>query len=316
MTRFRKWRLFFADRFPLAQNIIGSFVLATAMHGTLQVAAGATTWVIDVRTVAAAAIAFCTSLLMRTYDEIKDIDTDLRLANCGDARFQQRPLARGWIVPADLFALRRVALFLFAGACMFALSVADDRVAVAVAALTLLLALWLSSRWFFWPRVQRDLVLALVTHNPIAGLVGLAALAQLHGEANPLLWAALVGCAWFPLTTWETARKLRAPADETDYETYSKRLGVWGAAALTSVFAVASVVCLLIVAWHVGAPPWFYALSAAAVAAFVGFAVRYVAAPRANTANLRPLAELLMLVVHVGLLVLLLLRAPVKVVLS
>ena len=36
----------------------------------------------------------------------------------------------------------------------------------------LLGVVWFSSRWFFWPRVQRDLLLAFLTHNPIGGVVG------------------------------------------------------------------------------------------------------------------------------------------------
>jgi len=54
----------------------------------------------------------------------------------------------------------------------------------------------------------------------------------------------LVGL-WMPWTAWETSRKIRIPADETAYETYSKVLG-WRVAPLLPLAAVIlSAACLV-----------------------------------------------------------------------
>ena len=45
-------------------------------------------------------------LLIRVYDELKDVESDKVLAECGDVRFVNRPLVTGEVTIADISALR------------------------------------------------------------------------------------------------------------------------------------------------------------------------------------------------------------------
>ena len=80
--------------------------------------------------------------------------------------------------------------------------------------------------------ISNNLILALVTHNPlmfvasfyILSLFSVAQNLPAFSGTNLLLALAF----WMPSFGWETARKIRAPKDETDYVTYSKVMGpIW-----------------------------------------------------------------------------------------
>lgn len=295
-------RAFFRARWPLVPNLAGAAALVVSVSFVAQAATHAGTLVLGVRELCAFMVAAGTSLLMRAYDELKDVDTDLKLAASGDATFAARPIATGEIERGDLVLVKRLALSAFAlGASGAALSSSFPGW-TAAGCLAIFLAVWLSSRWFFWPRIQRDLVLAFATHNPIAGVVGAALVAAVARAAvEPLVLGALVASSWFPISAWEVARKVRAPSDETSYETYSKRLGVGGAVALLLccvVLALAALVTLAVAT--AAASAYLWVASAAAGALMVG-ALRFALRPSAASARLRPYAELFALVATVGL---------------
>jgi hypothetical protein len=89
---------------------------------------------------------------------------------------------------------------------------------------------WLSGRWFFWPPMARDLVLAFATHNPMALLYAAYAAAVLARELGPAQVRAdaaiLLLAVWLPVAAWEVARKIRAPDEETAYETWVLTAGL------------------------------------------------------------------------------------------
>ena len=45
--------------------------------------------------------------------------------------------------------------------------------------------LWLSSRWFFWPAIQKNLLLAFATHNPLTLVVDIPDI-EVRGCSGPL----------------------------------------------------------------------------------------------------------------------------------
>src|SRR5438094_479379 len=75
---------------------------------------------------------------------------------------------------------------------------------------------WLSYHWFFSARVKRSLILAFLTHNPIALAVAayVASLAAAEvgvARVPPLALLVLLVGLWLPIAAWETARKVRLP---------------------------------------------------------------------------------------------------------
>lgn len=290
------------SRWPLLPNLAGAAALAVSLSFAAQAALGDARLVLGLRELFAFLLAAGTSLLMRGYDELKDVETDRQLAAGGDALFQGRPIATGEVELGDLVLVKNVAIAVVALGAAGAAACSSSPAWTAALSTAVFGAVWLSSRWFFWPRVQRDLLLAFATHNPIAGLVGAALVAALaRGTLAPHVTAALIASSWFPISAWEVSRKLRTPADETAYETYSRRLGVRGAAVLPALFAAVSLAALVVLGLATHVSELYLAVASASAGLLIAGALRYALWPSTGSARLRPLAEQFALVATAGL---------------
>jgi 4-hydroxybenzoate polyprenyltransferase len=240
-------------------------------------------------------------LLFRVTDELKDVDSDRRLAAAGDPRYATRPIVTGRVTVDDLVALR--------SAVTIALLVTNLLLGVPwpfLFVFVLYAVVWLSSKWFFIPKISESLLLAFVTHNPL-GLLLQVYIAAIYladfGREGLRLGAAtllLVG-VYLPLAAWETSRKLRVPEDETDYETYTKVLGLRVAPLLPIAFVAGSLVCVLEAARAAGLGLGFQAVLAASALVPIGGAIRFLVWPGRAAANLRPAVELFAAVTWAGL---------------
>jgi 4-hydroxybenzoate polyprenyltransferase len=256
------------------------------VHVTARVAAGAATFVLFM-------------LLMRVYDEMKDAETDQRLAADGDPRYLNRPIVTGHVRLSDLVVLRWSITALL---CALNLPFAGSVQGLGFAAM--LLITWLSFRWFFWPRISKSLVLAFVTHNPISLALGgyvLGVWVGEHGGTALTGWTVpLLIAYWLPVAAWETSRKIRMPADETAYETYSK---VFGRAAplVPAAFVAVSAALLVAIGWRVGLGWIGCGVIAAAAGVTIGACLRFFFAPTTARARLQPFAELYGLAANLAL---------------
>lgn len=274
-----------------------------SIHWALDALAGTRPVVVTWRTLLCAVAVVLFMLLLRVYDELKDVETDLRLGRAGDPRFKDRPIATGAVQPADLVALRwwvTGALVLVAAPLCWpapALPLAGFALAFGVT--------WASLHYFFWPRVATSLLLQFVTHNPMS-LVVSAFVVLVWAGARGLdalgPWTVpLVVSQWLPVAAWETSRKVRVPADETDYTTYSKLLGLRAAALVPGLFAVAGAAAAAAVARAAGLGWAYPALAGLGAAALLARGLLLAAAPTPARAHLRPWAEAFAVIVGVGL---------------
>jgi 4-hydroxybenzoate polyprenyltransferase len=173
-------------------------------------------------------------LLLRLYDEIKDAENDIKLGNAGDPRYKDRPIVKGKITIHEIQSLRWfVTFFLF-------FTIAFTGMQVYIAFILLFFYMWLSFKWFFYPRIKNNLILAFLTHNPIAFfqavfLMSFALIDQNVIDIPTLIWWFMLA-NWLPIAAWEVSRKIRLPHDETDYQTYSKLLGWKNATLLAFAF--------------------------------------------------------------------------------
>jgi hypothetical protein len=252
---------------------------------------------------AAAAVAACAllALSLRLSDDLKDWDADRRLAAAGDARFMARPQVVGAVTPSDL----RRARLLVSLAYLALLSV-QPPAAVLLGGLAFA-GSWLAARWFFWPAMADHLLIAFATHNPLGLLaVGFAAAAGSEAAgASP--WApvtlALVLGLYLPVAAWEIARKVRTPAEETRYRTWSSLLGWRAAAAIPAGLAAVSAALLAHVARRAALPGWYGPLLAVALLAPALAALAFLLAPTpVGAARLRPAVEAFALAASLGLL--------------
>lgn len=300
-SRLGRLSVYLAEQFPPAVMLPAGVASFLALHWTLQALAGLSPLTVTWRMGLGALTVVGFMLLLRVYDELKDVEADLRLGKAGDPRYKDRAIVTGQVRVEDVAALR----WWVTGGLVLA-NLPLGLAPLGAFAVVFLLA-WLSFRWFFCGAIQRNLLLAFVTHNPLSLAVEGYVLvlfahelgwARLGPEAIPVL----IGL-WFPVAAWETSRKVRLPADETEYQTYSLLLGWRVAACLPLGFVSVSAGCL---AWAAlrAELSWIYVgLLLAAAAAVVGAVLLLVVAPSARRANLRPLVEAYTVVAQVGLVI-------------
>lgn len=301
-TRASRVGRFLGRMFPPWVLVPSGVANVLSIHWTLDALAGRTPTV-DWRTACTSAVVVLFMLLLRVYDELKDVETDLRLGRAGDPRYADRPIVTGEVQVGDLVWLRWAtsAALLVAATPLLWPSPALPGAAFALAfGLT-----WLSLHWFFTPAISRNLLLAFVTHNPLSLVISTFVVAVWVGGHEPVAlggWGALLVVGqWLPVAAWETARKVRAPADETDYVTYSRMLGLTAASLVPGLLACAAAAALGAVARRAGLS-WVYPAVAAAPALLLLLrGLQCALGPTTARANLRPLAELFAVVAGAGL---------------
>lgn len=301
MSRPRRLALYLRTMFPPAFMVPSAVINVLGIDWALQALAGQAPLGVGLRAALLSGVLLMFMLLMRVYDELKDVETDLRLGRAGDPRYKDRPLVTGAVQVQDVVLLKGAALVLLV---LCALPLRHPLPLAAVAASLLLV--WLSSRWFFCPPISRHLLLAFVTHNPLSlcfSVVVVASFAGVFGVDALGPWTAplLIGL-WTPVAAWETSRKVRTPGEETDYQTYSRVLGLNVASLVPGAFVLVSAGCLVPVARAAGLG-WVYPAVTAGAAALVVAAclVLRVRPTPARAGALRPAVEAYALIVNLGL---------------
>ena len=245
------------------------------------------------------------ALYLRLSDDLKDWETDRALAASGDARFQDRPQVSGEVTEDDLRRLR-VGVAAFLGLLLALVPAA----AVPLGGLSFLGA-WLSARWFFFPAMARSLPVAFLTHNPLAllflGFAAAVGAGEARGTPAPLPLAALLLGLYLPIAAWEIARKVRTPAEETAYPTWSSVLGWRAAATVPALLTSVSAPLLALAGRSAGVGLAFPALLAAGALLPVAAGVTFLSRPTpSHGRRLRPAVEGYALVAGLGLVGLLL----------
>ena len=241
------------------------------------------------------------SLLLRVYDELKDAEADIRLGRAGDPRYMNRPIVTGAVTIPDLAVLRWVITIV-----LVAINVPMGGWSL-VGFTVLFLMTWLSFKWYFLPAISRHLLLAFVTHNPITLFFGgyiVAVYAGDYGIQSINAWALVLMLAfWAPLGAWETARKIRAPEDETDYQTYSQVFG-WKLAPFVPVFfIVLGTACMILLSGRTGLSWILPAVVVVASCIPVYRCIAFRISPSKKTAVIQPFVELYAVAMDLGLLV-------------
>lgn len=212
-------KIFFNERFPLVLGFITTLVGTTSFYLVWCAVTPGAALVFNKSIIIAVLSFFIHTLILRLCDEIKDKEVDERL-------FPERCLPRGDVLYEDIHKLLMILTwiwipinYIFGGA--------------QIEFTILIFYTYLFYKYFFFPKIiSNNLILALITHNPLMFVASFYILSLFSVEqglptfsgTNLLLALAF----WMPSFGWETARKIRAPKDETDYVTYSKVMGpIW-----------------------------------------------------------------------------------------
>ncbi len=208
--------IYFRERFPLTVNI--PFTLATYLGLTVATQAlfGQEAILINHMTIIGFVTVLGMLLLMRIFDEFKDLETDKVL-------FPERPIQRGAVKLSDIRWVGIVTAAVMA-TCNITLGW------VIWTFLAMMIFGLLSYKWFFYKeRISKDLIMALITHQPFALFMNvyIVSISMYIIDVQHVDLQLIIPIIIFflPFTAWETSRKIRAEGQETDYVTYSKLLG-------------------------------------------------------------------------------------------
>jgi hypothetical protein len=294
--------LYFRQVFPLQQMVPYAACHFFALWFSLQAMAGLPVVRVSWTAIRGAASVLLFLLLMRVYDELKDAASDLALARSGDPRYRDRALVTGAVRIEDIKFLRWTVT-----AALIALNIWPVTPWATLAFWTLFGVGWLSFRWFFWPPMSRRLLIAFITHNPIAlfldaYIVALFADTFAFERVDGDLLILLLGL-WLPMAAWETSRKIRVPQDETAYQTYSLLLGWKTASLLPAFFVIASAIALAYVAAGAGLGSGLLFVLVAAAGVVVYRCALFRFAPSRDRADLKPWTTFYTSVANAGLVI-------------
>ena len=244
----------------------------------------------------------CVLIILRILDEFKDIETDKRL-------FPDRPLPRGGVSYRDIKILG-IALFII----MVMINIYLSWVLLPFAAM--MIYIWASYKWFFLKKIiSENLFLTLITHQPITLMVNLYIVSisfKSMGfiQLNGLVIVSILAFS-FPVTAWETSRKIRSNGNETDYVTYSKLIGPVKATLLplfSLIVAIGLFICLGIV---LNFPLIVFICLFLILVSILFFYIRFQIKPNDRNLCLKPVAEISTILITLIFLIQLILKSGI-----
>lgn len=208
--------IYLNEMFPPAERTLVSILLFFEIYFVLLLNMGVVkTRGIGIQEFIGAFTVFSFLLLLRIADDFKDYDTDRRL-------FPERALPSGRVRKNDLWVL----LLFFTGITVILNILFMNNLPWFF---FLYIYGFLMSMWFFSKsKIQKNLFLALITHNPIVMILNIYVLSftTIKYSLPVTIYTVLLAFTmYFPGLIWEIARKIRSPEDETEYVTYSSLIG-------------------------------------------------------------------------------------------
>ena len=235
---------YFKERYPVIPRLILGVIVFLEIHFIILLNQGVTQkqFRIGIQEATGAFTVFAFLLWLRIADDLKDYETDKRL-------FPDRPLPSGRVYKKDIMII-----CVIVQAASVALNVIFMRENI-VFFIMLYIYGYLMSKWFFQKaKIQPSLPLALVTHNPVQAIINLYIIAftvQKY-DLKPFTLTNIMALwtLYFPALIWEVSRKIKAPADENDYTTYSKLFGYKKATRFVLILTIMDIITNFILVWN------------------------------------------------------------------
>jgi len=238
--------VYFTERFPFFLYFFLVVILYLSMSILAQLLSGNNP-VIDKYTMVGIVSNFFVMLLIRTFDDLKDVALDNEI-------FPDRPVSRGAVLLSDVKIL---AVFSFV--ILVLVNVLFAPKTLVLFSVMLIYAL-LTFKWFFAEKLHIDNPkIAMITHQPLPIIIMFFLLhtALASGSVYDVFTykhLLLLLVFALPITAWEVSRKIKAPINENKYETFSKIFGVKTAVlipiVLYSIAGFISIWLSIIVKFH------------------------------------------------------------------
>ncbi len=225
--------VYFTERFPALVYAPFSVILYVCLSYLVQLISKVEP-VFDRYSIAGMITAFFFMLLIRTFDDIKDVDLDHDI-------FPDRPVSRGAVLIQDVYGL---AIFSFSVLVIVNVWLAPASIWVFVGVMIYALGTF---KYFFFEELHiRKPWVAMITHQPlplsiIFLLIHISLASGGTYEPFEINHLYLLLSFALPVTAWEVSRKIKAPSQEIDrYATFSRILGPKGASAIPLILYLIS----------------------------------------------------------------------------
>ncbi|SKC49542.1 4-hydroxybenzoate polyprenyltransferase [[Eubacterium] yurii] len=241
ISMFKRLNIYYKEMFPLIPRIMLGVIIFGEIYFIILLNYGITDFNLGIQEIVGAYTVFSFYMYLRIADDFKDYETDLVL-------FSSRPLPSGRVHKKDLFI-----------ACAFFQIIAIVLNLIFMNNTIFFLILYgygfLMSQWFFQKhKIQPNLMLAVVTHNPVQMIINLyiASFTCIKYNLYPFSYVTffILWTLYFPSLIWEVSRKIRAPKDENDYVTYSKLFGYKKATKFVMILTLVDIITNVILVWQ------------------------------------------------------------------
>lgn len=237
----KRLHCYFKEMYPIIPRLILGVIIFSEIYFIILLNYGVTKFNIGISEFIGAFTIFSFLLMLRIADDFKDYELDCKL-------FPKRPLPSGKVTKKDLkifvivlISITTILNLLFMNNFLFFLF--------------LYIYGGLMSVWFFKKdKIQPNLMLALVTHNPVQMIMNIYIISFtcIKYSLEPFTYISILTAftLYFPALIWEISRKIRAPKDETEYVTYSKLFGYKKAVRFVMLITVIDLITNIILVYN------------------------------------------------------------------
>ena len=237
----KRFWIYFKEMYPLVPRLFLAFGLFFAIDFLIIANNGVKNFSIGGQEFIAILTTFSFLLALRIADEFKDYESDKK-------NFPERPLPSGRVKKSDLITL--LLIFQIPTIALNLIFMNNLWWFIALYAYGILMTFWFfAKKW-----IQPNLMLALITHNPVQLLLNfyiISFICTKYGLSILTPNIILIGLAlYLPGLTWEISRKIRAPKQETAYTTYSKIMGYKTATLVVVALILTSTIIDTFILWR------------------------------------------------------------------
>ena len=231
--------VYFTERFPILLYFPFVVILYFCLSFLTQILSKNEPFIDSGSFVGIASIFFM-MLLIRTFDDLKDVALDHEI-------FPNRPVSRGAVLIGDVKFLAIFSFFI-----LVVINVLFAQRTLFIFTIMMVYAL-LTFKWFFAEKLHiENPKIAMVTHQPLPIVIiffmihTALALGVNYDRFTKYHFYVLLLFA-LPITAWEVSRKIKAKVNENKYETFSKIFGIKIAVCIPIIlYTVAGIISMLI----------------------------------------------------------------------
>lgn len=300
MSIIKRFQIYFTERFPLVIYLPFVIILYFCLSIMIQLL-NSSTYVFDKHTIAGVCSALFFMLMIRTFDDLKDVELDMEI-------FPERPVSRGDVKVGDVKLLA-----VLSGSALVIINAVFAPDVLLIFSIVMVYAL-LTFKWFFMHQLHIEKpIVAMITHQPLPASIIFylihTCLATGH-EYESFQTEHLYVLFMFalPITAWEISRKTKAKKDENKYETFSKIFGTTFAGLAPLVLFGISVFFSILVSVELRFPLVFPIIVIVSYLFAAYFYIKYILAPTSENSNLKNVALVFVTVFYAIILTFLVIR--------